>query len=486
MALRKWLWTGLVGVVLLSLLTGCATNPVTGRKEFSLVSAEQEVQIGREGHEAVLREYGAYENPRLQAFVDSVGQSLARVSHLPNLDWHFTVLDDPTVNAFAMPGGYIYITRGIMAHLNSEAQLAGVLGHEIGHVTARHSAKRMTSQQLAGLGLGLASIFSQGFRRYSDAAQTALSLMFLKYSRDNENEADQLGVDYTAKSSYDPREIPATYVTLRRTGERAGQSLPGFLSTHPDPGDRENRTRELARQAVAGKTGLIVRQRAYVQRLEDVVYGTDPRHGYFEGTRFFHPTLGFEMTFPSAWRTQNARAAVVAVSPEDRAGMQLSVANAGALSPAAYVNQLRTAGNIADAQGNPETIGGFQSWVGRILVAASDGSQATLVATFIRKTADQMFQVVGRSNQPGDELESQIVTSARSFRPLTDAARRSPTPDRVHVVSVASSGPFQTVVAQFGRQAIDVEESSILNNVELDETVMRGQVLKIVEPGRRR
>src|SRR5262249_43193809 len=143
-----------------------------------------------------------------------VGQALARVSHRPDLEWHFTVLDDPVVNAFAMPGGYVYITRGILAHLNSEAQLAGVLGHEIGHVTARHTAQRLTQQQVAGLGLGLASAVSETFRQYGQMAQTALGVLFLKYSRDDETQADELGVEYATKAGWDPREIPATYAML--------------------------------------------------------------------------------------------------------------------------------------------------------------------------------------------------------------------------------------------------------------------------------
>ena len=154
--------------------------------------------------------------------METVGQKVARASHQPGLAWHFTVLDDPTVNAFAMPGGYIYVTRGILAHLNSEAQLAGVLGHEIGHVTHRHTAERITQQQLYGLGFGLASALSETVRRYGDLAQQALGLLFLKYSRDDERQADELGVDYAAKAGYDPREIPSTYAMLKRVSDQAG------------------------------------------------------------------------------------------------------------------------------------------------------------------------------------------------------------------------------------------------------------------------
>src|SRR5262249_18641583 len=257
-------------------LASCATNPVSGKKELSLVSFQRELEIGREGHQAIVDEYGRYDDPKIAAYVDSVGQSLARVSHLPSIGWTFTVLDDPAVNAFATPGGYIYITRGILAHLNSEAQLAGVLGHEIGHVTARHTAQQITKQEIAGVGLTLASVLSQEFRRYSDAAQSALGLLMLKYSRDDETQADELGVEYSARAGYDPREMPGTYRMLKRVGERAGQRLPAFLSTHPDPGDREENTRRLAAVAAAEKPALGVASRGYHQRLDRMGHRREP------------------------------------------------------------------------------------------------------------------------------------------------------------------------------------------------------------------
>ena len=169
------------GVTLLA--PGCAINPATGKKQIILVSQGQELQMGKEGDVAVSQEYGKYDDARIAALVDSVGQRLASVSERPDLTWHFKVLDSPVVNAFALPGGYIYITRGIMAVLNSEAQLAGVLGHEIGHVTARHSAQQITQQTLFGLGLGVGTILVPGIRPYGQLAQQGLGLLFLKYSR---------------------------------------------------------------------------------------------------------------------------------------------------------------------------------------------------------------------------------------------------------------------------------------------------------------
>ena len=476
----------LASLVLAALLAGCATNPVTGRREFTLVSAGQEEQMGREGYQAVLAEYGAYEDSTVQRFVNETGQRIAHVSHRPDLDWHFTVIDDPSVNAFAMPGGYIYVTRGILAHLNSEAQLAGVLGHEIGHVTHRHSAEQITRQQVTGLGLGIASIASPTVARYGQLAQQALGLMFLKFSREHENEADDLGVEYATKAGYDPREIPPTYAMLKRVSERSGQRLPGFLSTHPDPGDREARTGQLARAASAGKTGLLVRRHEYVQRLEGIVFGDDPRGGYFEGNEFYHPSLRFALTFPEGWNHQNTHRAVAAATPQQRAAMQLALADAGDLTPSAYVAKLAGGGRISGSQGASESIAGLSAWVGRITVPGDGGSERVLAAAFIRRAPGQMFEILGVSAQPDDADFRRVLTSARSFRPLTDPARLDPTPERVRVSRVASAGSFASVVDALGKQGLDVEDTAILNNRFAADAVAAGDLVKTVTPIRLR
>ncbi len=470
--------------LLLSALASCATNPVTGRRELNLVSTNQELAIGKEGYGAVLSEYGAYDDPRLQAYVDSVGHALARVSHRPDLDWKFTVLDDPTVNAFAMPGGYIYVTRGILAHLNSEAQLAGVLGHEIGHVTARHTAKQITQQQLAGIGLVAASLLSPTVQRYGGAAQQALQLVFLKYSRDDETQADELGVEYATKAGWDPREIPSTYAMLKRVSDQSGQKLPGFMSTHPDPGDRETRTAELARAAVAGKTGLRIGGRTQIEHVDGVVYGSDPREGYFEGERFYHPQLGFQMTFPVGWKTQNSKSAVLAAEPNQKATVQLTAENAGTMSPGEYFANLQSTGKIAAAEGGNETIGGWPAWVGRIRVPQSDGSTAVLAAAGIRKSGDRFFRILGQSAAPGDPDEAAILATARSLRPLTDPAKLDVAPARVKVVRAPRAGTFQEVVTGLGSNGAPLENVAILNNAQLDQPVNAGELLKIVVAGR--
>jgi predicted Zn-dependent protease len=466
------------------LAAGCATNPATGKREFTLVSADQEKQIGREGFPAAVAEYGQYDDARLAAYVDSVGKKLAKVSELPDLEWKFTVLDDPVVNAFAMPGGYIFITRGILAHLNSEAQLAGVLGHEIGHVTARHSAKQITQQQLAGIGLGLAGAFSETFRRYSGAAEQALGLLMLKYSRDDESQADQLGIRYATAAGYDPREIPATYAMLKRIGERSGGKLPYYLSTHPDPGDREQRTTALAAQAVTGHTGLAIRGGQYLGHVRGVVFGEDPRGGYFEGTRYYHPVLGFEVAFPAGWSVLNARSQVAAQRAQS-AVLQLTVAgDAAALSPSDYVAALTRDGRIASATGGSETVGGWPAWVGRVSVAANTGALSVLDVAWIRPTPERMYQFLGRSALSGDADEQAIFAAMRSFRSLQDARRGSPVPQRLRVEKAPLAGTLGGLLPRFGPNALTLEDTAILNGVDTTATIPTGTWVKSVEPGR--
>jgi len=472
-------------LVLAVTLGACAVNPVTGKRELSLVSADQELAIGKEGYTATMAEYGVLEDARLAAYVDSVGQQLAKRSELPQLKWHFTVLDDPTVNAFAMPGGYIYITRGILAHLQSEAQLAGVLGHEIGHVTARHSARHITQQQLAGLGLGLASVISEDFRRYGAAAEQALGLLLLKYGRDDENQADALGVRYSTSATYDPREIPSTYSMLRRISERAGQRLPSFLSTHPDPGDREVRTAALAREAAAGQTGLQIRQRVFLERLRGIAFGEDPRHGYFEEARFFHPTMGFELSFPAGWKTQNSRQAVAAQSADQKAVMQLSLASdAKSLGPAEYVAALQRDGRIGSATGRSESIGGWSAWTGRLALPAANGGTTTLAAAFVRQAPDRLFQFIAQV--PDEATERIVLQSVRSLRPLADAARTRAMPSRLELVPAPRAGTFESLYPGLGPSELDMAAAAILNGVEPDEAIQAGVWIKVARPSQRR
>ena len=463
--------------------TGCATNPVTGQKELSFISESQEIQMGAEADKQAQEQYGLYEDPAVSARIDRIGQQLAKVSDRPNLEWHFRVLDSPIVNAFALPGGYIFITRGILASLNSDAQLAGVLGHEIGHVTARHSVRQATRAQLANLGLGLGMIFLRGSEQFGGLAQSGLGLLFLKFSRANETQADELGVKYATAAGYDPREIPNTYTMLKKLAEESGARTPAFLSTHPDPGNRETRTSQLAQTAVANAKGrtLVVQAPDFKRSLDGLVYGNDPRQGYLVGSRFYHPQLRFQMEFPSGWQVENGHSAVTATTSGGQAGMQLSmVSGQSSGSPEDYVVSLRRGGQISDAQGRSETIGGYPAWVGEVSAPNGQGGTQVMEAAWIRRDGTSLYQFLGAPNSVRDAF----TASVRSYRDLTDASRINVVPDRIKIVS--APGSESVVAIARGTPGLAVNETKVawLNGFDAGATPSRGTLLKLPLRGR--
>jgi predicted Zn-dependent protease len=464
-------------------LGGCATNPVTGKKQISLVSEGKELQMGAEADPAVISEYGLYSDQEIQRYVDGVGQKLAKVSHLPSLAWHFRVLDSPVVNAFAIPGGYIYITRGILAYMNSEAQLAGVLGHEIGHVTARHSAQQITRQQIAGIGVLAGAVFVSAFRPYSGIAQQGMGLLFLKYSRDNESQADELGVGYASKAGFDPREIPATYATLKRIGERAGSSLPNFLSTHPDPGDREIRTTQLASAAAASAhRELKIDASLYRARIDAIVFGDDPRAGYFVANRFYHPDLKFQLIFPQGWQTANQPSQVVAANQSAGAVMQLTLVKSEdtSLSPADYVASLQKKGEVIQANGRSENFRDYPAWLGTVTAQTEGGSQE-FIACWARTKPGQFIQVLGQAKS--QSAADQIFASARSLAALTDPARINVTPDVVVIRPAPRTAAFSNLWASMGGGALSLEDGAILNSTRPGTVIQSGTPVKTVKKG---
>jgi len=232
----------LIAVIAVSLIIqACAVNPVTGKKEIMLVSEAQELAMGQQSDPGIIANFGLYEDERMQSFINEKGKQMGAISHRPDLDYQFRILDSPVINAFAVPGGYVYFTRGIMAHFNNEAEFAGVLGHEIGHITARHSAAQMSKQQLYG-GLFVAGmIVSEEFRQFGELGQQALGMLFLKFGRDDESQSDELGVDYSTQIGYDSHEMANFFGVLHRIQRRAGVNIPEFQSTHPDPVNRFNK-----------------------------------------------------------------------------------------------------------------------------------------------------------------------------------------------------------------------------------------------------
>jgi predicted Zn-dependent protease len=311
-----------MAVVLLTvILVRCAVNPVTGKKEIMLISESMEIDMGKEIDRGLRLEYGLYNDPRLREHVRQMGMKQVPFTHRPHLEYHFEILDTPVENAFAAPGGYIYITRGLLAMLNSEAELAAVLGHELGHVNARHSARQMTRSILVTLGIILAGELSEDIKKITPISMIAAQLLFLKYSRSDEYQADALGIQYSFKAGYSSGEMVRFFGSLQRlTESKGGGHLPNFLSTHPMTPRRVERIKELLAtpeySQTPGGTALVIGKNEYLKLLDGLVYGQNPRQGFVEGQAFYHPDMKFYFKIPYGWNVSNT-ARQVTLAPKN-------------------------------------------------------------------------------------------------------------------------------------------------------------------------
>jgi Putative Zn-dependent protease len=296
----------LASVGLAVLPGGCARNPVTGKSQLSLVSESQEIEMGRQSAQQVAQTIGIYDDAAAQAYVSSIGMKMAKASERPNLPWEFHIVNDASVNAFALPGGFIYVTRGLMTSINDEAELARSWARDRAR-TNRHSVQQISKQELAQVGLGVGSLLSSNVAKLAGIASQGLGLLFLKYSRDAENEADLAGFRYAANQNYDVREMVKVFQTLDRVSQAAGGGkLPAWLETHPDPGTRIQNTQARLDTLHKDLSRAIVNRDGYLQHVQNMAYGEDPRQGFFEGNNFYHPDLGSSSPSRRAGRPRTA------------------------------------------------------------------------------------------------------------------------------------------------------------------------------------
>ena len=461
-------------------LTGCATNPVTGKRSLNLLSESQEAAIGAESDVAIVAQYGLLEDAAVSNYVEQIGERMVPVSHLPNLDFTFRVLDDPIVNAFALPGGYVYITRGILAYLNSEAALAGVVGHEIGHVTARHGADRYTKQILLGVGLGVGSVLSETFANYAGIAGGAGQLLLMKYGRDDERQSDELGVEYATALGYDTRDMGEFFHTLDRLSPGDG-GMPGWMSTHPDPGERWNTVGSLSLQEQTKHTGpFVTRRDEYLRTIDGIVFGPDPRHGYFAGNTFHHPELRFRFPVPQGWQTQNGRSQVVMVEPQQAAAVIFQAAAGGSPAEAAQTFLTQTKATVIE-RSTPSIAG--RSAVRIHSHIAGEGGVQVVVSTFFSH-GGSTWAFHGLTSEAGwNTFRNALVASANGFAEETDPAVLGAKPWLVRAIEAPSSGRFSQVMAgqiAAGSGIADIEALAILNGMQADTTLQKGQLVKVI------
>lgn len=462
----------LVAATLLSLMVACATNPVTGRRELSLVSESQEVSMGQEAATDVRQSMGLVPDSSLQRYVRSVAMPMAKASERPQLPWSFEVVDDPAVNAFALPGGPIFVTRGILAFMQNEAELAAVLGHEIGHVTAKHSVQQLSKAQLAQLGLGVGSIVSPEFAALSGIVGQGLGLLMLKYGRDAETQADDLGFKYTLADGYDVRAMRSMFQMLQRVsgGTAAAGRLPQWLATHPDPENRIAKTEQRLATVTTdlGKTKL--NRDSFLRHLDGLVFGDNPRQGYFEGSRFNHPDLAFRIDYPDGWKTQNQPSAVVGVSAAEDAIFALSIPTKDA--PDVALNAFLGQQGMQTTATSRSAINGFPAASADFQAQTQDGNVVGGRIAFV-SYGGNTYQLIGYTLAKNFGTHRGTFAQAiQSFNRLTDQAALAKQPARIRLVRLSRD----LSVEEFHRQypsPVPVQTVAIMNGANGPTDVLK-------------
>ncbi|MEI6945964.1 M48 family metalloprotease [Paraflavisolibacter sp. H34] len=477
----------LTGIAVLFLFSDCARNPVTGKREVVLMSEAQELAMGKEADPQIVAQFGLYEDQALQDFITQKGKAMAAVSHRPNLDYQFRIVNSDVLNAFALPGGYVYFTRGIMAHFNNEAEFAGVLGHEIGHVAARHSVAQQRNALLGQLGIIAGVIVAPNLAQFAESASQGLGLLLLKFGRDDERESDRLGVEYSTKIGYDAHQMAHFFNTLKRQSAQSGsEELPPFLSTHPDPGERNQTVDQLATewQQKAQLAAPKVARDAYLKRIEGLVYGEDPREGFVEAGVFYHPTLKFQFPTPSGWALQNTPQRVQMAPADGKALLYLTLAQGKSLQEAATA--LLQQNSLQAVESRETTVNGLPALV---LVADQQAQQqqqqqqqpALRTLSYLIQYGGVIYHLLGVSTLADfPAYQPQFTSTMQNFRQLTDAAKINRKPERIRIKTVSASATLEQVLRQYGISDKRLEEHAILNGMALTDRLAQGTLIKVV------
>jgi len=475
----------LVALGVLPALSGCVDNPATGGSSFAFgSSAASEIATGKQAHPEILKEFGGeYPDPAVKTYVDSIGQLLARTVERHDFPYTFTVLNSPIVNAFAVPGGYVYITRGLMALADSEAELASVLGHELGHLSALHHARRQSQGLLASILVAGAAI-ATGSDLVGQAGGAVATGALASFSREHESEADQLGIRYIARAGYDPAAATRFLTKLRAYSQlearRHGKS-PGevdkfnYLATHPAPIERVQHTTQIA--ASTPVRDPMVARDIYLSKLDGMIYGDDPKDGIVHGREFVHPSLRIRFEVPDGFSMFNAPKAVTAAGPQgsaiifDRAPRPFSGAMPGYLANV-WGQRLRLSGIEAIS------VNGMEAATATTRANTQSGTRDIRLLA-IRGDAQSIYRFIFIT-QPSmtDRLAADFRRTTYSFRRLEPNEAAAIRPLRLHVVTVGPGDTPQSLAARMPRDSFQQQLFQVLNGVP----VRPGEKVKIVAP----
>jgi len=477
-------YSSIVLLTLSSMLPSCARNPVTGKQEFMLLSEADEIKMGKESDASVVQMYGIYDDENLAKYVNDLGQKMAKISHRPQLKYEFKVMDSPVINAFAVPGGYIYVTRGILAYLNNEAELAGVVGHEIGHVTARHSAQKYSEVYIANLGLGIGSIVSKDFAMFSGLAAQGLGLLFLKFSRDDERQSDVLGVDYSTKVGYDARQMSNFFSTLDKMQSKSEQGgLPDWFSTHPNPADRVVDVRKEAekQQATMGTKDLKINRDTYLNEINGLIFGENPRQGFVDNNVFYHPDLKFEFPVPSGWKIQNLPTQVQMVDANEKGIILFTLAGTSSAKSAA--DQFVEKTKAVVAKNEEIKVNGLKTR--RLFSEISDQSNVLRIQSYFIEMSGNVFVFHGYSSSSDfANYQANFTKTMTGFNQLKDKVKLNVKPDRIKVVNVKNAGTLKDVLNGLKTPEEEHEKLVLLNGINLNDQIKVNSLIKLIDKGK--
>ncbi len=477
-------------LLLLLVVGGCAVNPVTGDQDLVLMSEEQEIALGRKSSVQVMQQYHPYENEALQAYVQQVGERVAQNSHRNDLIYRFTLLDSREVNAFALPGGYIYITRGLLAYLNSEAELAAVLGHEIGHVTARHSVRQQSAAQMASIGATLGSILLPGMQSQaaSSLVDTLGTALLRGYGRDHELEADRLGAEYLARSGYDSNAMLDVIRVLKnqelfdqelaREEGREARAYHGVFSTHPD---NDKRLQEVIAYAEKYKSSTppVESHDEFVGKLDGLVFGDSSRDGIIRDSHFFHHDLGIGFEFPHGWSLKNLPDSLVAIAPGNAAILQITLQDLNQrVSPKDFMRTRLGLDQLTEGQSF--TIQGLEAYTAIAPVKTQFGQRKARFTVVYYNQQAYIFAGVSEKETQSASFDQDFLQTARSFHPLTSIEREQARPVRLQIIQSTAQSNFTELAKTSPLATQAASQLRLLNDLYPNGEPAAGSLIKIV------
>jgi len=474
-------------LALLVLLSGCAVNPVSGESDFVIISEDEEIAIGRANHGKIIKRFGLYDSPALQSYVQKIGDRLARNSHRNNLIYRFTVLDSNEINAFALPGGYIYITRGLMAYMSNEAELAAVLGHEIGHVTARHAVRQQSAAAATGL---LAAILASqaGSNNAGNLLNTIGTALVRGYGRDHELESDRLGAEYLARSGYDPLAMLEVIRVLKnqeiyekqlaKSENREANVYHGVFASHPD---NDKRLQEVVMRAQQlQKTSANRNNRVdFLRNIEGLVYGDSEKQGIVRGNRFYHRELNISLTLPTNWRIENRPDRIIAIAPGNEGLLQIRTMDLNRrISPRKFLKTRLKLDNLQN--GEHFRHHQYKGYTAVSSVRSAYGTRLMRFVIIYKQDSAWVFQGVAKDEKHPYQFDPLILATAKSFRSMTIKERANAKARRIHIINAKKNTRFAKLAqkSQLGPNAEALLR--LLNKHYPDGEPTPGTPLKII------